>query len=85
MLVLRTSNLVPLFAVYFLLGYLMYAAFILSLGSVCNTLKEAQSYMAAMTLLMIVPLMTMTLHSQRPQRPAGARPLLDPALTPRLS
>ncbi len=68
-LVLRTSNLVPLFAVYFLLGFLMYAAFILSIGSVCNTLKEAQSYMAAMTLLMMVPLMTMTFI---PKDPNGA-------------
>ena len=69
LLVLRTSNLLPLFAVYFLLGYLMYAAFILSLGSVCNTLKEAQSYMAALTLLMMVPLMTLAFI---PKDPNGA-------------
>lgn len=67
--VLRTSNLVPVFAVYFLLGYLMYAAFILSIGSVCNTLKEAQSYMAVMTMIMMVPLMTMTFI---PKDPNGA-------------
>ncbi|MGA2864063.1 MAG: ABC transporter permease [Verrucomicrobiota bacterium] len=64
--VLRTSNLVPLFGIYFLLGYLMYAAFILSLGSVCNTLKEAQSYMAVMTLLLMVPLLTMAFIPKDP-------------------
>jgi ABC-2 type transport system permease protein len=82
LLVLRTSNLVPLFAVYFLLGYLMYAAFILSLGSVCNTLKEAQSYMAAMTLLMIVPLMTMTFIPKDPNGPLARVLSWIPLYTP---
>jgi ABC-2 type transport system permease protein len=58
--VLKTSHLLPMFALYFLLGYLMYGALILAIGSVCNTLKEAQSYMSSLTLLMMVPLMTMT-------------------------
>src|SRR5581483_1205381 len=58
--VLKTSNLLPLFSLYFLLGYLLYAGLILSLGSVCNTLKEAQSYMGIITMIMMVPLLTMT-------------------------
>ena len=64
--VLKTSNLVPLFSLYFLLGYLMYAGFILSLGSVCNTLKEAQSYMGVLTMLLMVPLLTMTFIPRDP-------------------
>ena len=64
--VLRTSNLIPMFSIYFLLGYLMHAAAILSLGSVCNTIKEAQSYMAMLTMLMMVPLMTMTFIPKDP-------------------
>ena len=63
---LKTSNLVPMFAVYFLLGYTMYAAFILALGSVCNTIKEAQNYMATITMLMMVPLLTMTFIPKDP-------------------
>jgi ABC-2 type transport system permease protein len=66
LVLLRSSNLVPVFAIYFLLGYLMYAAFILSIGSTCNTLKEAQSYMGVMTLILIVPLMTMTFIPRDP-------------------
>jgi ABC-2 type transport system permease protein len=58
--ILKTSHLLPMFSLYFLLGYLMYGALILSIGSVCNTLKEAQSYMSTITLIMMVPLMTMT-------------------------
>jgi ABC-2 type transport system permease protein len=57
--VLKTSGLIPLFSIYFLLGYLLYGALILSLGSVCNTLKEAQNYMAMITMIMMVPLLTM--------------------------
>ncbi|MCK6445090.1 MAG: ABC transporter permease [Planctomycetes bacterium] len=57
--VLKTSGLLPAFAVYFLLGYLLYGALFLALGSVCNTLKEAQNMMQPVVLIMIVPLMTM--------------------------
>jgi ABC-2 type transport system permease protein len=64
--VLRTSNLVPAFVIYFLLGFLLYAGLILALGSVCNTLKEAQSYMAFITMLMMVPLLTMAFIPQDP-------------------
>jgi ABC-2 type transport system permease protein len=64
--VLKGSNLVPLFSIYFLLGYVMYAAFILSVGSVCNTIKEAQSYMGVLTMIMMVPLLTMTFIPKDP-------------------
>ena len=64
--VLHSSNLIPLFSIYFLLGYLMYAAFILSVGSVCNTIKEAQSYMGVLTMIMMVPLLTMTFIPKDP-------------------
>jgi ABC-2 type transport system permease protein len=64
--VLKTSNLIPMFSIYFLLGYLMYAAFILSIGSVCNTIKEAQSYMGVLTMIMMIPLLTMTFIPKDP-------------------
>jgi ABC-2 type transport system permease protein len=64
--ILKGSNLLLLFSVYFLLGYFMYAAFILSIGSVCNTIKEAQSYMSVLTMVMMVPLLTMTFIPKDP-------------------
>jgi ABC-type Na+ efflux pump permease subunit len=64
--VLHSSSLIPMFAVYFLFGYLIYATSILALGSVCNTLKEAQSYMGIITMLMMVPLMTLTFIPKDP-------------------
>lgn len=64
--ILHSSSLIPMFAVYFIFGYLIYAASILALGSVCNTLKEAQSYMGFITMIMMVPLMTMTFIPKDP-------------------
>jgi len=66
---LKSSNLVPLFSLYFLLGYLMSAGIILSIGSVCNTIKEAQSYMGVLTMIMMVPLLTMTFIPKDPNGP----------------
>jgi ABC-2 type transport system permease protein len=66
LLTLQTSHLIPMFLFYFLLGYLMYAGLILALGSVCNTIKEAQSYMGMITMIMMVPLLTMTFIPKDP-------------------
>jgi ABC-2 type transport system permease protein len=63
---LQTSNLIPMFLFYFLLGYLLYATLILALGSVCNTIKEAQSYMGMITMIMMVPMLTMTFIPKDP-------------------
>ena len=41
----------------FLLGYLLYAAALAALGSVCNTLKEAQSLMMPVTMVLVLPMM----------------------------
>jgi len=64
--VLHSSSLIPMFGIYFVLGYLMYAACILALGSVCNTLKEAQNYMAVITMIMMVPLLTLAFIPKDP-------------------
>jgi ABC-2 type transport system permease protein len=47
------------FLAYFLLGYLFYAAILVGLGSVCNTVSDAQNMMPAVMLVLIVPLLTM--------------------------
>lgn len=47
------------FVVYFLLGYLLYAALLAALGSVCNTLKEAQTLAIPVQGILFVPLMAM--------------------------
>jgi ABC-2 type transport system permease protein len=82
LILLKGSNLVPMFSLYFLLGYLMYAAFILSIGSVCNTIKEAQSYMAVLTMVMMVPLLTMTFIPKDPNGPLARVLSWIPIYTP---
>ncbi len=47
------------FVVYFVLGYLLYAAILVAIGSVCNTLKEAQNLQSPIVLLLMVPLFAM--------------------------
>jgi ABC-2 type transport system permease protein len=47
------------FVAYFLLGYLLYAALLVGIGAVCNSLKEAQNLMGPVTVLLMIPLLTM--------------------------
>lgn len=54
------------FVVYFVFGYLFYAALLVAIGSVCNSLKEAQNLMGPISLLLMVPLMTMVPITQDP-------------------
>ncbi|HUP25553.1 MAG TPA: ABC transporter permease [Thermoanaerobaculia bacterium] len=54
------------FLFYFLLGYLFYAALLVGIGSVCNSLKEAQNLMTPVTLILFVPLATMIPISRDP-------------------
>lgn len=63
---LQSSGLLIYFAVYFVLGYLLYAGIFLALGSVCNTLKEAQNFMGPVVMIMVVPLITMVFVPKDP-------------------
>lgn len=42
---------------YFLVGYLMYGAIFLALGSLCETLQDAQTLMSPLILVLMLPLM----------------------------
>lgn len=47
------------FVGYFFLGYLLFSAILVGIGSVCNSLKEAQNLMMPITILLMVPLASM--------------------------
>jgi ABC-2 type transport system permease protein len=64
--VLGSSGLIPAFAMYFILGYLMYSGLFLAIGSVCNTIKDAQNLQGPIMLIMIIPLFTMTFIPKDP-------------------
>ncbi len=64
--VIQSSGLLPLFALYFVCGYLTYAGIFLAIGSLCNTVKEAQNFMGTATVILMVPLFTMVFVAQDP-------------------
>ncbi len=54
------------FVLYFLGGYMLYAAVLVAIGSVCNTLKEAQNLMQPVMMVLMVPLVAMMFVTQEP-------------------
>lgn len=47
------------FLAYFIMGYLLHASILAAIGSVCNSLKEAQNLMQPLILLLIIPFLAM--------------------------
>ncbi|MDA1259370.1 MAG: ABC transporter permease [Planctomycetota bacterium] len=64
--VIRSSGLLPLFAFYFVGGYLIFAGIFLAVGSLCSTVKEAQNFVGSAIILLMVPLFTMVFVAQEP-------------------
>ena len=54
------------FLAYFILGYLLYAAVLASIGSVCNTVRDTQNIMPAVMMVLIIPLLSMMPIAQDP-------------------
>ncbi|MBN1845201.1 MAG: ABC transporter permease [Sedimentisphaerales bacterium] len=50
-------NLLFYFVIYYVLGFLFFSSLLVGIGSVCNTIKEAQSLMMPVTMLLIIPLL----------------------------
>lgn len=80
--VMLSSDLIPYFVFYYLAGYALYAGIFLAIGSLCNTLKEAQSLMMPMMMILMVPLVTMTFIAQDPNGPMARIMSWIPLFTP---
>jgi ABC-2 type transport system permease protein len=61
-----SAPLLALFLVYYLFGFVMYASLFASVGAACNTLKEAQTVMMPLTLVLVLPLMFWMPVAQHP-------------------
>jgi ABC-2 type transport system permease protein len=70
------------FFVYFLLGYLLYAAILVGLGSVCNNLKEAQNLMLPVQLVQMLPILLMVPIGRDPNGTLAQILSYIPPLTP---
>ena len=57
--VLLGSDLIPWFVFYYFAGYALYSGIFLAIGSLCNTLKEAQALMMPMIMIQVIPLALM--------------------------
>lgn len=74
--------LLPAFAFYFVCGYVLYAAIFLTIGSLCNTIKDAQNLMGPIMLVLMVPLFLMPFIPRDPNGPLASLLSWIPLYTP---
>ncbi|RFB04055.1 ABC transporter permease [Parvularcula marina] len=60
------SPLVPLFFLYFVLGYLFYSSIYLAVGAMSDSIQDAQSFVVPLTLMLLLPLPFLSLVIQDP-------------------
>lgn len=53
-----TGELMAYFVIYYILGFLLFSSIMAGAGSVCNTIKETQSLMMPMTMMLVIPLLS---------------------------
>jgi ABC-2 type transport system permease protein len=70
------------FCVFFLLGFLFFSAIFVGLGSVCNTLREAQSLIQPIMFVLIVPLLLMVYVTKNPDHIVAVIASFFPPFTP---
>lgn len=70
------------FLAFFLLGFFFYAALYLAIGSVCNTMREAQNLMQPVMILMMLPLFLMFYVTQNPDHIIAVVGSFIPPFTP---
>ena len=51
-----TAELMLYFVVYYILGFLLFSSIFAAVGSICNTIKEAQSLMMPISFVLILPM-----------------------------
>ncbi|MEZ5996941.1 MAG: ABC transporter permease [Hyphomonadaceae bacterium] len=75
-------RLIGAFAVGFVAGYLMYGAIFLALGSLCESIQEAQTLLGPVALVLAVPMMLITPALDNPNAPVIQAASWVPLFTP---
>ena len=70
------------FVGYFLSGYLLYAAMLVGIGSVCNSLKEAQNLIQPVFIILMIPLLGLIFVTQDPNGTVAKVLTYIPLFTP---
>jgi ABC-2 type transport system permease protein len=79
---LVTGAQVGLFMAYYVLGFLLIASLMVSVGSACNTLKEAQNLMAPISILLALPMLLALVVLRDPNGAAATALSFVPPFTP---
>ena len=66
----------------FVLGYLMYGSIFLALGSLCDTIQEAQTLMTPLIVMLMVPMFMITVAISDPESPILSVMSWVPVFTP---
>ena len=66
----------------FVLGYLMYGSIFLALGSLCDTIQEAQTLMTPLIVMLMVPMFMITVAISDPESPILSVVSWIPVFTP---
>ncbi len=70
------------FILFFLLGFLFYASIFVGLGSVCNTLREAQNLTQPFMFVLMIPLFLMVYVTNNPDHIVSVAASFFPPFTP---
>jgi len=79
---LVTTHQLAYLVLYFIPGFLLMSSFLAAIGSACNTIKEAQSMAAPLTIMTIVPMMLWWSITQEPMSVLAITLSYIPPLTP---
>src|SRR5262249_27382736 len=75
-------RLLAAFLIGFFFGYLMYGAIFLALGSICESIQEAQTLLGPIALVLAVPMMLVAPALDNPNSPVVAAASWVPLFTP---
>jgi len=70
------------FVIYFILGFILLSSIMAGIGSICNTLRDAQNLMGPITIIYIIPLMSWIILVRSPQGTYATALSYVPPMTP---
>ncbi|MCK4304991.1 MAG: ABC transporter permease [Candidatus Eisenbacteria sp.] len=70
------------FCLFYVLGFLFFSAIFVGVGSVCNTIREAQSLVQPIMIIMIIPLLLMVYVTSNPDHIVAVIASFFPPFTP---
>ncbi len=79
---LVSAGIVVYFIIYYVLGFLLFSSILGAIGSVCNTLREAQSLMGPIMTFLIIPMVAWFYIVQHPEATLSVVLSFIPPMTP---